>query len=568
MDRREERGLIKFVLKAVQEPSLICIICGMSSALFAQSAFAFDIETDNPDLKLRWDNTVRYSTAWRVKGQSPLLINSPPATTNQDDGDRSFNKGLISNRLDLFSEFDASFRNFGARVSGAAWYDDIYNSTNDNNSPSTVNAVSVPFNHFTKTARDLHGRKAEILDAFIYGKGELGEMAGTFRLGRHALLWGESLFFGNNGIAGTQSSVDIIKLSSVPNSLFKETIRPDDQVSGQLQITSDLAIGAYYKFSWEKNRLPVAGSYFASTDIINGGERLIAGAPIIPTGGPRAFFRADDQEAKNSGQGGFEVKWRPPATDLDLGFYAVRFHDRSPVIYQYPGVGVNPATGQIGLYKLVYPENINAYGASASTTFGSVNVAGEVSLRRHATLVSDAQAVPPNAPADNNSNPLYAIGNTAHAQVSFLWAVDPNFIARESSLAAEVAWNRTLSVTKNPGAVDPNTQRDAFGLRLVYSPTYRQIMSGIDITVPVGFSYFPKGKSSAVANFGVDKGGDFTLGVAGSYLDVWRFSLSYTQFYGKEGTFLALGPTGIPRFSFAQAFKDRNFVALSFSRTF
>jgi hypothetical protein len=540
----------------------------MSSALFAQSASAFEFDTNDPDLKIRWDNTLRYTLAGRVKEQSPALINSLPITINQDDGDRAFNRGLIENRVDLFSEFDLTYKNFGGRVSAAAWYDAVYNRSNDGNSPATFNPFSVPFNEFTKTARNLDGRYAEILDAFVFGKGELGDKPVTFRVGQHALLWGESLFFGNNGIAGTMSSIDIIKLLSVPNALFREVVRPDAQASAQVQLTSDLSLAAYYKFTWQSNRLPPGGSYFASTDILIGGERLFtAGAPF-PSGARRALFRDRDEFAGYDKQGGLAVKWRPDETDLDLGFFAIHFNDRNPQIYQYPGVGLNPTTGQIGVYHLVYPENITAYGVSASSTFGAVNLAGEISFRRNATLLSEAQVVPANFPADNNKNPLYAVGNTAHAQVSALWSIEPNVISREASLAAEIAWNRRLSITKNPAALASFSERDAWGMRLVYTPTYRQVAAGLDISVPVGFSYFPEGKSSAVAGFGVDRGGDFTIGVTGAYLDTWRASLSYTGYYGPEGTFLVFSPAGRPTFSFAQSLKDRNFVALSLSVTF
>ncbi|MFS2020923.1 DUF1302 family protein, partial [Massilia sp. CT11-108] len=70
------------------------------------------------------------------------------------------------------------------------------------------------------------------------------------------------------------------------------------------------------------------------------------------------------------------------------------------------------------------------------------------------------------------------------------------------------AWNRLLSVTKNSAALNPNTTDDALGIKLVYTPTYRQVFPGIDLSVPVGLSYFPMGKSAVVGSFGPDKGGD------------------------------------------------------------
>ena len=98
-------------------------------------AQAVELKTGDPDLKLRWDTTIKYASAFRVEARSNALADSPPTTINQDDGDRNFGRGLISNRSDVFSEADVIYRNVGARVSVAGWYDTIYNTSNDNDSP-------------------------------------------------------------------------------------------------------------------------------------------------------------------------------------------------------------------------------------------------------------------------------------------------------------------------------------------------------------------------------------------------------------------------------------------------
>ena len=121
---------------------------------FVGPAGAFQIQTDVPELKMTWDNTVKYSNAFRLKGQDSTLTGNP----NLDDGDRNFNKGLISNRLDLLSELDVQYQDFGVRASGAAWYDDVYNKRNDNDSPFTANQTSTAYNEFTSETRNLHGR--------------------------------------------------------------------------------------------------------------------------------------------------------------------------------------------------------------------------------------------------------------------------------------------------------------------------------------------------------------------------------------------------------------------------
>jgi hypothetical protein len=101
-------------------------------------------------------------------------------------------------------------------------------------------------------------------------------------------------------------------------------------------------------------------------------------------------------------------------------------------------------------------------------------------------------------------------------------------------------------------------------LRLVYTPTYRQVFPGVDLSVPVGISHFPMGKSSVVGGFGAHKGGDFNIGVNATYLDRVTFGLTYTHFYGPEDTTL----NSANQFNFKQAQKDRDYLAFSVKTTF
>lgn len=552
-------------------PVALLLIAAFGAALAATGASASEIDTGNPDLKLRWDNTLKYSNAFRLKDKSAVLV-GPPHGANFDDGDRNFDKGLISNRFDLLSEVDLTYKNVGARLSGAAWYDSVYNRDTDNDSPFTYNALSVPHTRFTEATRKLHGRKGELLDAFIFANGELAGMPVTIRAGRHALVYGETLFYGMNGIASAQQPIDVVKAQSVPNTQFKELIRPVGQVSGQVQIRPNLSLGAYYQYRWEANRLAGVGSYFNFVDNIGAGvESLILGAP--PT--PRSIYTGE-LRAKNSGQGGMQLKWTPEGSDIDLGFYAARYHSKSPDVVlslvQTP-VGPFPAT-----FRHFYHEGIRTYGISASKTFGEFNVSAEASVR-HNTPLSNAGAadlfgiVPvafggPAAPADNRGNPTSPIGRTAHLNISTLATLTPNFIASESSLLGEIAFNRVTSVTKHADHLDPNASRDGLGFRIVYTPTYRQSLPGLDIDVPIGIGYTPKGRSGALgAAFGPDKGGDISVGINGRYEDVWLLSLNYTHYYGGAGT-AATTNQGVTAYTYKQVLKDRDFISLSIRRTF
>jgi hypothetical protein len=139
---------------------------------------------------------------------------------------------------------------------------------------------------------------------------------------------------------------------------------------------------------------------------------------------------------------------------------------------------------------------------------------------------------------------------------------------REATLAGEIAWNRVLKVTRNAAALDPHATRDAVSLRMVMEPIYRQVVGGLDLGVPIGLGWSPKGSRSMALGPGVmppEGGGDISLGLNGTYLDAWRFSVGWTHYFGASGTFIEGSDN---HYSYRQSLKDRDFVSLSLRRTF
>lgn len=519
--------------------------------------------------EVAWTTTVKQSAAFRVKSADPRLTTGGSSAA-QDDGDRNFSTGIVSNRTDLLAEIDVKFPGYGFRASGAAWYDPIYRRGNNNDSPGTSQG---PGNQFPKETADLHGRKAELLDAFAFASGDALGRPGTVKLGRHALVYGESLFYGINGIAYGMVPIDVIKATSVPGTLFKELIRPANQISGQLSLDANMSIGAYYQFAWERTRLPASGSYLSSADMLDkGGSELMMVPPIFlppfvvpPNGLSLPAFsatRTSDETPGNGGQGGVQLKFSAQGTDF--GLYAIRYHERLGNLYLTNPVptGYASAPAFLGLppflpshYHLVFGKGARAYGASFSTGFESVSVAGEVSIRDGAYLVSD-----PVAAYAGHVGPR---GRSLHANLSALISFEPNALTRESTAATEVACNQTLKVT-NGEALAANSTKTACSLRVQYEPKFRQIASGLDLAVPVTASY-TRGRSSAIPFFGVDKGGDVGVALNFTYLDTWRMGLGYTRFYGPVGT--NLDDHG-QQFTFRQSLADRDFVWLSIATTF
>jgi len=546
-------------LPTVRLKKLFIAVAGtLAGAAAVAPAHALPIDVGNPDLRMSWDNTIKYSAAWRMRGaDSEVANNSIGVQANTNDGDLNFGKGLISNRLDLLSELDLRYkRNYGLRLSGAAWYDDVYNQSNDNPGAlggALVNSRSVDYDEFTEDTEKLHGRKAELLDAFVYGSFAPAGTSLNAKAGRFTQLYGESLFFGSNGIAAAQTSLDLIKALSVPNSQFKEILRPIGQVAGQLQINSNISIGAYYQLEWRKSRLPGAGSYFSFADFVDeGGESLILGPGV-------AALRGDDIEARDSGQGGVQVKIS--SGDYEFGIYAAQFHDKMPQFYLYPDSGV---------YEQVYAEDIRTIGFSVSTLVGETNVAAELSFRDDMPLVASGNTVivPASAGADGGDDAAFPKGRTLHLNLSAITVLSASPLWDGASFIGEFAFNRRLSVTDNKDQLDPQATRDAGALQFVFTPEYFQVAPGLDLQLPIGVSYGLFGRSSVNgALFPANNGGNVSIGLKAEYQKTWQASVGYTHYYGSDGSIIRYD-TAAPELSYNNFHGDRDFVSFSVQRTF
>jgi len=551
----------------------------------AGTAQAFQFDTGNDDLAIRWDNTVKGSTKLRTAKADAALNDSfrllvPgvaasafPQALNFNAGDQNFQgRGIVSERLDWLSEFDVVFkRDFGLRLSGAGWYDQ---KLHERTQATDGYVPQSPLNEFAQSTKTRAGRKVELLDAFVFGGWRFDNgIKLTSRLGRHGLQYGESLFFGDNGIARAQGPIDIDKLLASPGAQFKEIIRPVPQLSAQVQLSPEVSVGGYYQFSWEEDRLPAAGSYFSSVNI-PWGSPMTEAMDLRASGAPFAALYTlspgADQKPKNSGQFGLQLKWR--VNEVDLGFYAAQFHDKGGQLYgnlnpagnfTVPGVGTL-GTGQ---WYYAFGQNIKTVGTSATYSVGDFNLAGEVSLRDDMPLRSTNMIWA----TGFGGPPRMAKGKTAHANFSWLATFGPSFLSQESSFLGELAFNRVMSYDDPDHSLDEGRTRSATAIRLIFSPSYRQILPGLDLSVPLGVGYTLKGQSAITPGWGAQDTGDASIGLEGNYLGVWQFALTYTKYLGKSVPFVDYSPLltgGHAIFGHGNALGDRDFIALSLRRTF
>jgi hypothetical protein len=413
---------------AVATATLLLMLC------HGMAAHAFEVDTGDADLKLRWDNTFKYTLAQRLKNPDQSVAASIPAAGRLGQPQRRLRRSQLQPGPDQQPDRPAVRAGpvveeaVRFRLSGAAWYDEVYNQghldfpTADPYAllPNSRAALEGGANNrMSRSAKDLMGRQAEVSDAFVYGSTEFDNgMKLSGRLGRHSLLYGESLFLGANGIAAAQGPVDLIKAYSLPNAQFKEIGLPVNQLSGNLQVDSNLSLGAYYQFEWRPLRLPAAGSYFSPADFVGEGADLL----LTPTGG--AANRVSDLKGRDSGQFGARAMFKIPGVEADFGVYAAKYDDKTPI----PVFNATDTAGAYGggTYRLTYGRDVRVFGASFSTLVGETNVAGEISTRRNTPLHPLGDLVVNfNPAATNEGDTAYARGNTLHANLSAITVFPP-----------------------------------------------------------------------------------------------------------------------------------------------
>jgi hypothetical protein len=540
----------------------------VAAALSAGNAAAFEIDTGNPDLTIRWDNTVRYNLGVRVEERDSRIGNSPIS----DEGTYSFDKGdVVTNRGDLLSELDVVWKKaYGLRVSAAGWYDGAYDDTSSCN-PTLCNFSSYPNQQYSPyTQRFYQGPSGEILDAFVFGRFDLGPVPTSVKAGRHSLYWGESLFVNGNvhGIAYSQNPLDLQKGFATPGSEAKELFRPLGQISGQAQLTETVSVAGQYFFQWEEFRYPEGGTYTGPVDFaFNGPERQ-----ILPQPGLGFATRGNPIEPDQSGEWGVSTRWSPRWLDGTVGLYYRNFADKLPQVLL---TRVGPGVSQ---YNLVYKDDIDLFGVSLAKNIAGVSLGAELSTRHNtplnAAVLGNAAAAGPITPGTTPG----PVGDTYHGLVNLLGIVNKTPVFDTASWAVELTWAHWSKVKSGENLFmatgfapcngrdkfDGCTTKDYYGLALAFTPTWFQVFPGVDFQTPVTFATGLSGNAPTIFG-GNEDNGNYTIGIGADIHQKYRVDLKYIDWFGR---YRDNGNMVTTQNGFTTLLEDRGFVSLTVKATF
>ena len=419
----------------------------LASILAVAPVHALEFELMDGEVTGALDTTISYGALWRVQGQDRNNDD-----INGNDGNRNFDTGLVSQVYKITSDLSLEYENYGAFVRGTAYYDTEFWGSNNygkeswqGSQPSQAGMNGTrPDNRFLDNAKSISGKNAEILDAYVYGSWDIGEMPLDVRFGKQVLSWGEGLFY-RNGI-NTTNPLDAAKFR-LPGSELKEALVPVETLAMSLGLTDNLSMEAFYQFNYRRTEIDPVGTFFSETDLFaEGGHTayndfagsalaaaidaydasasVIAGAaPAIGiTGNTEVYADTDISKVASIGgdinpsdDGQFGVSFRYIAenlNDTEFGFYFINYHSKEPTIYadlddDFDGVNVGALAavdpdgpgpggtiGTVGAAGLAtvellgnvnanrqYAEDIRVYGVSFNTTVGDTSFSGEVAYR-------------------------------------------------------------------------------------------------------------------------------------------------------------------------------------------
>ena len=434
---------------------------------------------------LRWTNTVRLSTLYQFTKIPPLAEDDCSAGLNCGYG-ADFTQG----RADWLSELDWSRTDYGLHASLEARKDMVE-----------------PASSFI-----------DVSEAYLHGTFDLFGRPLTAAIGRQSVIWGESLSFAANGIAGAQAPIDF---TSGPDATGYEAAHflPVGQASVSWQLGGDVTLLGYQQFEWRRNRVDPEDAYAAAGDVL-GDDHLSRIAVYNPEYGP-IIFQRHDVTGQPAGTDQFGLGLKIRHDDWDLGLYALQFDAKMPDLFYVHDVHT---------YGLHYAEGAALLGASLAGAVGDATFGAEVSARRHTQLVQGAIFLEPGQDARD----VGPRGDTLQGQMSVTLPIEPiALLPGGANWTSELAANHLLAVTANPDQIAPGRSRDAAGLRTTLTANFYQVLPRVDLAVPLGLGWNFAGTSALLPE--MNRGtGDISLGVAATFDQGWTASLTGTHYFGQD----------------------------------
>lgn len=530
---------------------------------YVGTASAFTFETES--ISGSFDSTISLGSGIRNQGPSSDLVVSGASGNGAPNGNTTFqgvgDQGNINYRKgDAFTTYLKGTHELLLKMPDDWKFMGRFSWLRDFSATKTtgfVSAATGPNGYsasLSNDAKDDLEFKTRLLDLWVSKEFSIGEQRARVRAGNQVISWGESLFL--PGGINQVNAMDIMRLSQ-PGTQLKEVFLPAPIVSFATGLGSGVNVEAYYQAAWNANYFPPTGSYWSQLNGLGVGDSTYGMSRV---------------KAKDSGQYGAAVRWQPSGTQLNLGFYAMAYHDKAPQLF------INPNQPTDLQWK--YAEDRRMYGVSANMPVGDWAIGTELSYRpKDAVSLNPALGCASNdgkcwvdekkfqwhltgllsmTPGDYGSI-LKALGNasTATLMVEAVATYYPKlkkFYGNDPVGAGVWGWGQEFSLNNNPESVGDKL---SWGYNLDFSWTYDgNLIPGWQVTPEIYYFQAVSGRtpnSSALFMEGA-KSANFMVSFTQNPAK-WQAGVNYAKFWGGSRVY-------------DQPYKDRDFFGMYVSRNF
>jgi len=581
--------MTKTTRQGIFQPKSLALAVALGTA-----APAYAVNFNIGEIEGQFDSSMSIGASWSTTDRDMDLVGinngGTGYTQTGDDGRLNFKKGeTFSKIFKGVHDLELRYRDSGAFIRGKYWYDfelkdesRLFKDISDSN---------------RKEAAQSSG--AQILDAFLYHNYSVGDLPGTVRIGRQVVSWGESTFIGNS-----INSINPLDAAAFrrPGAEIKEGLIPVNMFYISQSLTDRLSMEAFYQLEWDQTIADNCGTFFAVDVVQDGCNNNYHVGTYSPALGQLAGLaglfgqgfdyttegivlpRAGDRDASDSGQFGLALRWLGDTTEY--GAYFMNYHSRTPNLStQSAGLDTAAQLGAImanagpfamqaaqavmlgnGSYYLEYPEDIQLYGLSFSTTLPTGTAwSGEISYRPNAPLQLNTQDVtrallnpvaPGTSPIDSSfgsENRGYNRKEITQIQTTFTHFFDQVLGAGRVTVVGEIGYAHVGGLESTSelrygrdaiyGSVDdPLALADygddgfvtanSWGYRLRALADYNNVFAGVNLTPNISFSHDVDGYGpNGLFNEGSKA---VSVGVDAVYQNMYTASLSYTDFFGGD----------------------------------
>lgn len=402
-------------------------------------AQAVELSGADSAVKMTWTTDLTAGGGVRLRNPSCGMVGDPTSGgcgaradselwSNGDDGNLNYKRGqAYSAYLGVTSEFlvNVPEQQMKFLVRGTGLRDFAANHTQ-----------RTPLSDDAKRQIVYNGK---ILDLFVEKGFSTAEGSGRVRLGNQVMNWGEAAFllYGIN-----QTNAYDYQKYAIPGQQLKQIIQPAPMLSASADLLQNLSVEGYYQFRWNKNIFAPVGSYWSASDVFgrtNGYRHLTYDAANFNVGGIDAASVARQQgqnphdaavyqnyqnqvynntsladpafantygfpvvedditPRKNAKQYGVRFAYKPTGWDTNLGFYYMRYTDKTPVFTYRPAD-----------VTMTYLDRRDLYGISANLPAGDWALGAELAYRPRDAVAMTACFSPSAAtgsdPLDYNVN--------------------------------------------------------------------------------------------------------------------------------------------------------------------